>query len=69
MDRFEYEFVIDGELSERVLSCFPELAVSIDRQHTSTRLSGELPDAAAARGIIARLDDLGLTLREFRRLP
>jgi hypothetical protein len=69
MDRHEYEFLVDGALSDRVLASFPELIALHDDRRTATRLSGELPDTAAARGVIARLDSLGLTLLEFRRRP
>lgn len=69
-DPFEYEFTVDGELSERALAAFPELRAEVDRQQIATKLTGELPDtAAAARGVIARLDQLGLTLLSFRRFP
>lgn len=68
-DPFEYEFTVDGELSERALAAFPELRAEVDRQQIATKLTGELPDTAAARGVIARLDQLGLTLLSFRRFP
>ncbi len=68
-DPFEYEFTVDGELSERALAAFPELRAEVDRQQIATKLTGELPDIAAARGVIARLDQLGLTLLSFRRFP
>ncbi|MDL9947059.1 hypothetical protein QSJ19_15970 [Gordonia sp. ABSL11-1] len=60
---------MDGALSDRVLASFPKLVALHDDRRTTTELSGELPDTAAARGVIARLDSLGLTLLEFRRNP
>ncbi|MDL9937566.1 hypothetical protein QSJ18_12490 [Gordonia sp. ABSL1-1] len=65
----EYEFIVDGAVSDRVLLLFPELTARVDVRHSSTRLTGELTDIAAARGVIARIESLGLTLLSFRRYP
>lgn len=62
----EYEFVVDGTLSDRAIACFPELTADIDHRHTTTRLTGALTDTAAVRGVMARIDTLGLVLLEFR---
>ncbi|WP_237422002.1 hypothetical protein [Gordonia sp. SID5947] len=66
MSADEYEFVVDGALSDRAIACFPELTADVDHRHTTTRLTGALPDTAAVRGVMARLDTLGLVLLEFR---
>ncbi|MEU8895817.1 hypothetical protein [Nocardia sp. NPDC048505] len=63
-----YQFVVDGELSERALSAFPDLSVA-PREHGTTLLHGTVADPTAMRGILARLDNLGLTLLEMRQLP
>ncbi|WP_459545683.1 hypothetical protein [Nocardia sp. X0981] len=62
-----YQFTIDGELSERALAAFPELAG--DRDSGTTVLSGPVPDSTGIRGVLARIDNLGLTVLELRRLP
>ncbi|GAB2661784.1 hypothetical protein [Nocardia goodfellowii] len=63
----KYQFVVEGALSERVLAAFPELE-SATREAT-TALTGTVADSTAMRGVLARLDNLGLTLLEMRRLP
>lgn len=63
-----YEFILDGELSDRALAAFPELS-SGRHQALTTSLFGSVSDSTALRGILARIDDLGLTLLEMRRLP
>ncbi|GGL19925.1 hypothetical protein [Nocardia jinanensis] len=62
-----YQFTIDGELSERALAAFPEL--SGDRGQGTTVLSGPLTDPTGVRAVLARIDNLGLTVLEMRRLP
>ncbi|NKY87797.1 hypothetical protein [Nocardia veterana] len=64
-----YEFVVDGDLSDRALAEFPELTRSTVATPGSTTLFGALPDYTAMRGVLARLDALGLTVLEMRRLP
>nr|WP_218681554.1 hypothetical protein [Rhodococcus qingshengii] len=63
-----YQFLIDGEASDRVRAAFPQLEVghAVGR---FTTLFGPVSDPASLRSIIARLDALGLTLAELRRLP
>jgi hypothetical protein len=63
------QFVIDGVLSERSLAAFPELNAVRDERHRRTVLDGESADPTAMRSILARIDDLGFTLLEMRRLP
>lgn len=62
-----YQFTIDGELSERALAAFPELTG--DHTQGTTVLSGAVTDPTGIRGILARIDNLGLTVIEMRRLP
>ncbi|MFD4293788.1 hypothetical protein ACFWQG_11290 [Rhodococcus sp. NPDC058532] len=66
--RTRYEFLLRGELSERALAAFPELA----RSHGTgdyTRLYGPIEDDGALRAMLARFDTLGLTVVEMRQLP
>ena len=62
-----YQFTIDGELSERALAAFPDLRGNRDRG--TTVLSGAVTDTTDVRTILARIDNLGLTVLEMRRLP
>jgi hypothetical protein len=64
-----YRFVVDGELSERALAAFPELMRSDHSTPGTTTLYGTVPDNTALRGVLARIDTLGLTLLEMSRLP
>ncbi|MFF0499310.1 hypothetical protein ACFYU5_23115 [Nocardia aobensis] len=64
-----YQFVIDGELSERALAAFPELSRSEHSSAGTTTLFGALSDATAMRGVLARIDSLGLTLLGMAQLP
>ncbi|WP_227982626.1 hypothetical protein [Nocardia spumae] len=64
-----YEFVLDSELSERLLAEFPELTHSVVGSAGTTTLFGSLADYTAMRSVLARIDALGLTLIEMRRLP
>lgn len=64
-----YQFIIDGELSERALAAFPELTPSRHAPGQVTALYGPIIDPAALRGLLARIDALGLTLLELRRMP
>lgn len=63
-----YEFVVEGDLSERAKAAFPDLAVA-RVPATFTRLFGPIDDETALRGMLARFDALGLTVVELRRLP
>ncbi|MBF6352151.1 MULTISPECIES: hypothetical protein [Nocardia] len=62
-----YQFTIDGELSERALAAFPELTG--DHTRGTTVLAGPVTDPTGIRAILARIDNLGLTVIEMRRLP
>ncbi|WP_024800597.1 hypothetical protein [Nocardia sp. BMG51109] len=64
-----YQFVVEGELSERAQAAFPELARSDHSTAGTTTLYGVVPDSTAVRGVLARIDALGLTLLEMSRLP
>lgn len=63
-----YEFVVEGDLSERAKAAFPDLSV-VRVPATFTRLFGPIDDDTALRGMLARFDALGLTVVELRRLP
>lgn len=64
-----YQFVIDGELSERVVAAFPELKASRRQFGSVTNLFGPVADQTELRSIMARIDSLGLNLVEMRQLP
>lgn len=64
-----YQFVIEGELSERVLAAFPELRPSSHSPTGTTTLYGLVDDSTAMRGVMARIDTLGLTLLSMSQLP
>ncbi|MBF6173833.1 hypothetical protein [Nocardia blacklockiae] len=68
-DAVRYQFVIEGELSERAQAVFPELMRSGHSTSGTTTLYGTVPDNTAVRGVMARIDALGLTLLEMSRLP
>ncbi|BCK55878.1 hypothetical protein [Nocardia wallacei] len=68
-DAVRYQFVIEGELSERARAAFPELSRSDHSTSGTTTLYGTVPDNTAVRGVMARIDALGLTLLEMSRLP
>lgn len=63
-----YQFLIDGEVSDRVKAAFPQLQVGRSVGGFTT-LFGLVSDHSSLRSIMARLDALGLTLAELRRLP
>ena len=63
-----YEFLIDGELTQRALAAFPEFAVS-PSQHAYTALYGPVGSEMHLRRILGRFDTLGLLVVEMRRLP
>ncbi|MBF6214075.1 hypothetical protein IU433_21185 [Nocardia puris] len=62
-----YQFIIDGELSDRARAAFPELTAT--SCPCATSLHGPVPDQTAMRAVLAMIDNLGLTLVEMRRLP
>lgn len=63
-----YEFVVEGDMSERAKAAFPDLAAA-RIPATFTRLFGPIDNDTALRGMLARFDALGLTVVELRRLP
>jgi hypothetical protein len=60
-----FEIHVRGQLSDRLLSAFPELRPRT-RNH-ETLLLGALPDQSALHGVLARIEALGLELLEVRR--
>lgn len=63
-----YEFLIGGRVSDTVRAAFPEFDV-VKGPTGGTAIYGRVRDQAALRGILARLDDLGLSIVEMRKLP
>lgn len=63
-----YEFLVDGNLTERALAAFPEFTVS-SSSHAYTALYGPVGSETQLRGILGRFDTLGLLVVEMRRLP
>lgn len=63
-----YEFLVAGQLSDTAIAAFPELEVT-DGPGGGTALYGPIRDRAALRGLLARFDDMGITVIEMRRLP
>jgi len=59
-----YEIHVRGQLSDRLLSAFPELRART-RNH-ETLLTGALPDQSALHGVLTRIEALGLELLEVR---
>jgi len=59
-----YEIRVRGELSDRLLSAFPELEART-RDH-ETVLAGALRDQPALYGVLTRIEALGLELLEVR---
>ncbi|UGT57329.1 hypothetical protein [Nocardia asteroides] len=64
-----FQFVLEGELTERAVAAFPELRRSAHSPTGTTTLYGELADNTAMRGVLAQIDALGLTLLGMSRLP
>ena len=61
----QYEILVRGRLSERLLSAFPEMhAYARDGE---TVLTGALPDQSALHGVLGRIEALSLELLEVRR--
>nr|WP_197682924.1 MULTISPECIES: hypothetical protein [Jiangella] len=63
-----YEFLVTGRVSDTVRAAFPEFDVA-DGPAGGTSIYGPVRDRAALRGVLARLDALGLTVVEMRKLP
>jgi hypothetical protein len=62
-----YEIHIKGRISEQLMSAFEGLDATVGP--VETVLSGHDLDQAALRGVIDRIQGLGLELMEVRRLP
>ncbi|TDE03393.1 hypothetical protein [Jiangella asiatica] len=66
--RTRYEFVVTGRVSDTIKAAFPDFEVA-DGPLGGTAIFGPVRDRADLQGMLARLDALGLTLVELRRLP
>ena len=62
-----YEIRIKGQLSDFLLAVFEGLSATVEP--VQTVLHGPVRDQAALRGLLDRLQSLGLDLVEVRRLP
>ena len=60
-----YQIRVRGQLSETLLSAFPELHAQLLR--SETLLAGQLPDQAALFGVLDHIEALGLELLEVLR--
>ncbi len=61
-----YRIVVEGELSDRFVATFDEMR--LERGVGETSLTGEIADQAQLQGLIARVADLGLSLRSVARV-
>jgi hypothetical protein len=62
-----YEIRITGRVGEALQAAFEDLTVTINPAETV--LYGRVQDQAALRGLLDRIQDLGLEVVEVRRLP
>ncbi|MFR0354986.1 hypothetical protein [Streptomyces sediminimaris] len=62
-----YEIRVDGHMSETLAKAFPELEHVL--MSGQTVLYGPVVDEAHLYGLLARLQSLGLHIREMRQLP
>ena len=58
-----YRIVVEGELSDRFISTFDDM--QLERGVGETYLTGGIRDQAQLQGLLARIADLGLSLRSF----
>jgi hypothetical protein len=63
-----YEFVVAGRVSDTVRAAFPEFDI-VDGPAGGTAIYGPVRDRAAIGGVLARLDKMGVTVVEMRKLP
>lgn len=63
----QYEFLIAGELSTRVMAAFPEFHAT-HRDDGKTALLGPVRNHSSMRAVLARIDSLGLTIEGLRRV-
>jgi hypothetical protein len=64
MDGCVYTVVVSGQLGPRFAAAFEGMAVTVTDGHTE--ITGPVADRAQLRGLLDRVDDLGLTLVEVR---
>lgn len=62
-----YEVRVDGVLDSRWAEWFADAQVGADNDQTI--IVATLEDQCALRGLLERVQDLGLTVVAFRRLP
>ena len=62
-----YEIHIKGRISKQLMSAFEGMDATVEPAETV--LSGRDLDQAALRGVLDRIQGLGLELIEVRRLP
>ncbi|WP_199701530.1 hypothetical protein [Jiangella rhizosphaerae] len=63
-----YEFLVTGRVSDTVRAAFPDFDIA-DGPAGGSSIFGPVRDRAALRGVLERLDALGLTVVEMRKLP
>lgn len=63
-----YEFLLAGRVTETVQAAFPGFDFA-PGPAGGTAIYGPVRDKAELRGILARFDQLGLTIVEMRKLP
>jgi hypothetical protein len=63
-----YEFLIAGRASDTVRAALSGLEFA-DGPAGGTVIFGPVRDKAALRGLLARFDEMGLTVIEMRQLP
>lgn len=63
-----YEFLVAGTVSELVEAAFPELTAT-RAPAGGTAFYGPVDDDARVRELLARFDELGLSVVEMRQLP
>ena len=64
-DTTQYQIRVRGQLSDRLLSAFPEMHARMHDQETV--LIGALLDQSALHGVLGRIEALNLELLEVRR--
>jgi hypothetical protein len=62
-----FEVHVHGRVSEQTLADYPLLAAGVE--HVETILVGVVRDQSELSGLVLRLQDDGLEVTEFRRLP
>ena len=67
MPQAAYEIRIQGRLSDTLAESFEDFTKAVRPAETVMR--GEVADQAALRGLLDRIQSLGLELIEVRRLP